>query len=320
MARLWQSLSERFNGVPARVIFSEDSTLTAEGFRWAPRSLLGSAAPSWFKINSKVQRFKAARLGTGSSLGIATPKGLRVRFPGCRIEVQPLIAGLDLHPWRGIMKLPLEDRVYLKHKETGQWRSVYDWERGQASMELSADEMAEWYRKADDPICRGIDVGRAALIHDITTSTGGLTTHHDMHPSLLVTIIDTSTAGKPNHGGLCVRKNRLLLFDPISDAEALVVESLRMLAGRIATEDVTAKLGAIDDRESDEYKAALENVRDRMKAVMLEFWEATPSFASAVSEVFGPDMKEAFWVTLPKFCSHDVFITDLPADQVWLVD
>ena len=49
-------------------------------------------------------------------------------------------------------------------------------------------------------------------------------------------------------------------------------------------EEVTLKLGAVNGQESDEYKAALENVRNRMKAVMLEFGEATPSFGSAVSQ------------------------------------
>ncbi|KAL2173914.1 uncharacterized protein P884DRAFT_264335 [Thermothelomyces heterothallicus CBS 202.75] len=58
-------------------------------------------------MDAKLLRFKTARLGTGSSLGIPTLEGLRMRFPGCRIQAQPLVAGLDLHPWRGILKLPL---------------------------------------------------------------------------------------------------------------------------------------------------------------------------------------------------------------------
>lgn len=110
-----------------------------------------------------------------------------------------------------------------------------------------------------------------------------------------------------------------MLFGPVSDAETFLVESLQVLTGKIAGEDVTLKLATIMDWKSDEYIAVLENVKNRMKAGILEFWEAQPSFGSAVSEVFGPKMKDLMWAGLPKCCSYDVFMTDLPADQCWLV-
>jgi len=112
--------------------------------------------------------------------------GLQVCFPECRIEVLPLAAGLSLHPWRAITKKPLEDHVYLRHKAPGRWLRVFDWKQSRASLVLSDAEMEKWYAKANNPMCRVIDEGNAALIHDITASSGSTASQHFAHPSLLV--------------------------------------------------------------------------------------------------------------------------------------
>ena len=112
------------------------------------------------------------------------------------------------------------------------------------------------------------------------------TSQQDMHPSLLVSIKKKSVAEESPNAPLRITKTCLLLFSPVSQTEGFLVDSLRELAGKIAVEDSTSKLGAIRDREGPEYRTALDKVRVRMKAV---------------AEVFGPGMKEHMWATTLTF-------------------
>ncbi len=65
---------------------------------------------------------------------------------------------------------------------------------------------------------------RIEEVHPLTTSTNAITVQHDMHPSLLVSVKNTFIIAEPTRSDICVHKNRLLLFYPISDAEAFMVE------------------------------------------------------------------------------------------------
>jgi len=76
-----------------------------------------------------------------------------------------------------------------------------------------------------------------------------------------------------------VHKERLLILTGVPDAEAPMVKGLQMLAGKLAADDITAKLQGIADGESNDYKQTVEELRRKTKAMMLEYWESTPAFA-----------------------------------------
>ena len=318
MARLWHSISTdpRFGGVPARVVFFEDETLTKPGYQWAPRSLLGAAAArSWFDESPKTTRWHSAG---AVNLGECTARGLRVRFPGWRIEVRALVPGLKLHPWRGVLRNPLEDMVYLKHEKTGRWLRAVDWKQSQKSQKLPEDQWTRWYQK--DPICRAIDKGNCALIRDnLTAISGGDAFGWGLHSCLMVSLEDPEAAREPVDGELCVHKKRTLLVHSLSKPEAVVASGLQALAMRLATEKVTIALAAITNKRGKRYTAALDDVKRRMKEVMGDYLEENLDFAKAVDQTL-PGIRQSVWAAIPKFFSHNAYVVDLPDSQCWVVD
>ena len=317
MALVWQAISVRYEGLPGRLIFFEDQPLRKPGFKWAPLSLLCPKYRSCFDLSARINRFSVAGYGE-PSMGMLTPIGLRVQFPGAKLEPRPLAHGLPLHPWKGIIK-PVEDMLFVKHEGTCRWFRIVDWARAKASEVLPLEEMREWDRREDSPLCRAIDKGNCMVIHDLPIAKDRLASaKHRMHPSLLV--IPQEPNNYSGNDGLRVQKHRLLIMDSLEGPEATVADGLNSLAMRMAAEDVTKKLLAVSDSEGEEYKAALAEVKKRMGEVALEYWDATPEFARAVHETMGPDMREWIWPAIPKFHSHDIVLVDLPDDQTWVVD
>jgi hypothetical protein len=121
-------------------------------------------------------------------------------------------------------------------------------------------------------------------------------------------------------GALKVRKQRTLVLKFIGAAESRALDGIRHLAGIMATDELTARLVSIPDKDGEEYKSAVHEMRLRMDAIATAYWDATPDFSDAVHQGIAPDMRDHVWRLIPKICSHDIFTEELSEEQVWLVD
>jgi hypothetical protein len=317
MARVWREIARVVGGIPPRVIFYEDNTIPLPGWRWAPRSLLGSAFPSWIDLNTKATRF-----GNFEIEGFAQPTelGLRVQFPGARLEPRPHWPDIPLHPWEGILKRPLEDTVYVYDEANSRWMQLTDMERSWVIYNLDEEGQEQWDRKANNPICRAIHQGNAALIYDHKLATTFVSKVGNIIPCLLVHTEDPPPGITREFDGLRAQRCRTVMLAPLDKTDSLVAEVFDEIAKKVANTEASRDMILIEDRTSETYKNLLETVKSGIKAEVAEVWRTRPDFVQAVHNTLGADMEEWVWAGVPKLCSHRIIATDLPVDQVWLVD
>ncbi|UKZ51105.1 hypothetical protein TrVGV298_004860 [Trichoderma virens] len=315
MARAWELMNKSLGSLPTRVIFYADEVLSIPGWRWAPRSLLGSSVKDpVLSIDERVLRL------AGDGLAVPTPLGLKVALPGCRLIPRPLVAGLPLHPWPGSINAT-EDQIIVRNAESGKWCRVIDWYRSKKIASWTDEERSAFDRKQNNPLCREIDSGRCILIYDEKSradgtiiacmaqieEVGGDFGHASITPIELQT-------------GLRVHRTRAVVMSPLSDEEVLMMTIFRDLATLVAIDQETSNLQTIEDRESEDWKNCMAKVKDKMKEVMAEAWKSSPELRQAVQNNIGPDLEEYMWAFIPKAFSHDVVVEETPSEQLWFVD
>lgn len=311
MCRVWELLSAAANGIPAHIIFYVDNPLGKSGWRWAPRSLLWSR-DSMFDVDARLLRF--IRTKPDTAVGVPTQFGLRVQFSGLLLKPQSLSPGLLLHPWEGVIK-NLEDMLVAHDPNTNKWYHIFDFYRTQMAMTWTLEQQKHYDNVANSPLCRAIHSGKIALIRADPEVT-------DSGQCLMVQVEEEkrTPSAVSQTQGLRVRSQRQVIIRELDASQVLVAQTMRQIAHRVANDDVTKMLLKVADRTKIEDKNGLEKVRQRLKDVTAEIWEANPTFARAVHDTVGPDMKNFMWVSAPKWFSHDILAQELPRSQTWFVD
>ncbi|KND93687.1 hypothetical protein TOPH_01923 [Tolypocladium ophioglossoides CBS 100239] len=329
MVRAWELLSRAHGGLPVRIIFFAEETLDVPGWRWAPRSLLGSSVRDpVMGIDERILRFAEGGVDTTQKdrgdrgqarAGMPTPLGWKVRLPGCRLVPKPHIQGLPLHPWPDVIN-PVEDQLLLRD-EAGRWVRIFDWYRSRKISVWTREERLGYDRRMDGPLCRSIDTGSCALIYDMPS------TFDQTRTCLMVQVEDVGSGDMQRAaldlGGetsLRARRERAVMLAQLSDVEAKFMDIMAALACRIASDEVTQGLLSIQDRSSEAWKEGTAKVSTRIKEVVKESWAAHPEMERAVRESLGPDLEDYIWVMIPKLFSHHVAMEELPSEQMWFVD
>ncbi|POR38277.1 Uncharacterized protein TPAR_01537 [Tolypocladium paradoxum] len=325
MVRAWELLSRANGGVPVRVVFFAEETLDVPGWRWAPRSLLGSSVSDpVMGIDERTVRFAKQDISQHEhdneyplSVGIPTPLGLKVRLPGCRLVPKSHIQGLPLHPWPDLIN-PVEDQLLLRD-EAGRWVRIFDWYRSRKIPVWTREERLAYDKRMDGPLCRSIDTGNCALIYDVP-STLDQTRACCMVQAEEVREGEAALDPRGEEMPLRARRERTVMISQLGEVEAGFMDTMRALACRIAADEVTQHLLSIKDRSSEAWNDGSAKVCTRMKEVVKESWAAHPEMEKAGRESFGPDLEEYIWVMIPKLLSHDVTMAELPSGQMWFVD
>jgi hypothetical protein len=91
------------------------------------------------------------------------------------------------------------------------------------------------------------------------------------------------------------------------------------LAEKLRGDEIT-KLLANSDRESNEYKKVLGDVKQRMKDLMKEAFDLQGGLKEAVRDIVGDGVEEYMWVTIAGWFANDNIGSWLADDQVWYVD
>ncbi len=103
MANLWDQIAAKYGGIPASILLLRYPKLNLEGYRWAPRTLLSEISGA--QASTRLLRW------TDPKLGIPTPNGLLVRFPGFRLRFSSRTGPLPRNPWCAIPRVVPEFRI-----------------------------------------------------------------------------------------------------------------------------------------------------------------------------------------------------------------
>lgn len=317
MIRTWELLNKLHNGLPPRLIFYADEVLSTHGWRWAPRSLLGSSVKDpTMGFDERMLRL----VGAPNVQGIPTPLGLKVAFPGCRLVPLPLAAGLSLHPWRGSIN-PSEDQIIIRQEESGKWYRINDWYRSKKLSSWTDDERSAFDREQNDPLCREIDSGKCVLIYDEKSRVNGMVV------ACMALIEDipenfnhSSVTSKELNTGLRVHRTRTVIMSLLSNEEVRMMANFRDLASTIASYQETFNLSAIKDRDSEEWKSCMSKIKTKMREAVAEALNSSPELAQTIKNTIGTGMEEYMWAFIPKIFSHTITMQETSSEQVWFVD
>ncbi|KAJ6441650.1 LOW QUALITY PROTEIN: HET domain-containingprotein [Purpureocillium lavendulum] len=262
---------QRQGGISVRVLFFLEEPLDVPGWRWAPRTLLGSSVRDpVIGIDERVLRFLKEDDVPGSVGTPAPPLGLRVTLRGCRLAPRPRAPGLPLDPWPGLIRKH-EDQVLVRRPHDGRgggWVRVMDWYRTRKIDAWTKEERLAHDERAAQPLQRAMATGRCALLYDVQTHAG------ELRACCLVQEVrdeadddddgardDDSTAlgsrstpeaaavamdmSPPPPPPLRVRRERTVLMSPLSDAEARMMDVMQDLADRVAADPATRDLLAL---------------------------------------------------------------------------
>lgn len=200
MLVMWRSFMEREGGIPARTIFWVDDPIPRPGWRWSPRTLLGSNsdAESILSAHAKSSRFYIAE-GQEPHIGRWTSRGLHVCFDGYRLVPVSWQDGADLHLWRPMLTLPRElgIPICVQTPEGPQWLKILDAVRSANVGTWSEEERRDYDRKVVCPISKEIETGNCALIQDIDLVGDPLAT--GIRAGILVQIVGEAHEARTNH-------------------------------------------------------------------------------------------------------------------------
>ncbi|KAK3324453.1 hypothetical protein B0T19DRAFT_477349 [Cercophora scortea] len=330
MRIVWEEIAKADDGIPARMVFLVDTPLPQPGWGWAPESLLGYG-DSAFNTPYKTLEYVDWPTGLDKSTvpnGVPTGHGLRVDLPGLTLEARPLVAGVPLHAWDGVLSANAkEDFVYFQDAaETGRWFRVQDWHTSVSAGNhpWTARRMTSHgpSDKPDShPLCTDVDSGKIALIKGEDNSP-----YRGMQ-WLMVEVLDDADGSPSLHGdekGRRVRWLRKVIVSEVPPQDIVVMVTLQRIARQVASGEATrefirAALQATDTT-SEEYAAAREGLRQELKDTMAETWKTDPEFVEAVTRTVGDGMEEYIWTAVPLWSAHLVVSRDVPQGHVWIVD
>lgn len=336
MAAVWKMAANMLNGIPPRAIFCVDNPLDIEGFRWAPRSLLAADSvgdsgadvkytfakrefrESSLDLSHRYTRFGCVAGTTMAELVLGTDvNGLRGRYPGFRIRVQPhealckmaLGEEVALHPWTGVLPWVVEDSVYVREEETGIWYHMCDYHLSRMIRRWTPEQTREWQLSVGQRLCGSMHNSRSAVIRNTNPYASS------QEGGLLVSI------ERDGDEELFVRRGLNVLIAKLSQAESLVANTMVALAAQLASEDITMAFLA-QQSSSPEWSSVRNQLKERMQQLVSDAWEARPGFATAAAKThrFGDDVRTDGWVLFAMAFSHRASLVRTPNDQVWLVD
>jgi hypothetical protein len=315
MQKVWRLISTKHGGIPSQTIFFEDPKLSGKGWRWASKSLLASQGP--YVMNTRMLRWLDTQLGK------LTPCGLRVQYPGYQISLKENYGdGKPRYPWPGRPRVP-ESWLQFRDIKTGKWYRIVDNKYAVLSKSWTTEEQRREYNELElFPLHDVADTGRAFLL---------LGKGEDMREGILAT-----AEQEPTKDDIAVRIERHVMVQDLGE-EGYVYDIIGKLALRLRSEEMTNThlrlyervRGDLEDSsamarqlamESEELKASIKCLKDRMIELLAEVVLEDIKFAEMVKKYWGDDFLENLWVLISDWFRRDIFGEKLEDEQVWFVD
>lgn len=302
MCRVWELLARSLGGIPSGIIFFEDDPIDLPGWRWAPRSLLTQRSSGVEPIT------RLARWASTQKNGSITDRGLKVQFPGMLLRPRARPLDMPLYPWEGIGRV--NEQVFFKNAPTSKWYKLRDRNVALNTNIWSKERLRQYKDTHQHLIIKAIQEGNCALIHDAD----------GRDYASLVSVLGEDQEPESPASSLLVHKVLDVLFSELNQSEVKVAETVNCLAQTLREEEITRKLLAVRDKETEQYKELLAVCKGRMKDLTAETWESNHEFVQAVHDSIGDDLEAYMWAQIAVCFADDNLAFDLPADQIWYVD
>lgn len=314
MARVWAALAEALGGISTSLVFYLEETLSLIGWRWAPKSLLGSLGEdSTMGMDERSLRFAVPLPITPLSLGIPTTRGLRMRAPGGHLRVAPLRENFGAEPWRGVTKRVIEAHVLIYRESTKEWYRIADWHRSRKLGSWSNEEQQAYDEKQPCPLFNCIKSNNAALIlKDL-----------DAGAEVMVGILGKAQECVDDDGeqkAVLFERERTVMCWRLGQRDLALLNKVIAISNRLADDPVTANLLACGEEASPEREECLAEVKKWLQTTVAQEWENDPDFAQLVDDIMGGDMEGSVWPLIVVEYSNIIYMKDSAEDQVWFVD
>lgn len=327
MQKVWELLAAKKGGIPALVIFFEEHRISAAGWRWAPRSLLG-VEKSIYQANVRIVRWAEGQQG------LPTPLGLKVHFPGFKISVSKYKDGKPRHPWPGLKRIP-EAYMHFRDSESGEWYMLSDKQYAYLSSKWRTEEEREEYNKLElFPLHDIADSDKALAI----MRGNGKEKGSNLHDALYAFPVPRDEIEfERGSDGLAVRTERHIIVNPLTPENGYIYTTIGKLAMELRADELTDKhlelyeqlKAAVGNspealkakmQENEEFKASMKELREKMKVVTAELMKVDDRFVEAVKANFGVSFLDDIWVLIQDWFHHDYLGEKLNDEQVWYVD
>lgn len=303
MKILWKLIAEKQGGIPASVIFFEDTRIDAIGWRWAPASLL-TTRPQLQTFDTRILRWNDRNLGQ------PTLNGLKVKLPGFRI----MHGKVDDHPWKGMARLP-ETNLFFRDVDTMQWYIIADKEYAVMSKSWTNEAREAYNALKRYPMNDLISKGDCFVVQ----GTGG----NDGILASLVPPNECAPATEPL-GGIPVRTEHHVICKEATPAQTIFLNSLEALAQELRNDELTGKLLTLDlqgtSGREDERAATLKTLKDKMKDMVRRAIEQSRDLGPAIDSIWGSEWRDLVWVCIGDWYYNDFKASKIPPDQIWYVD
>ena len=317
MKVVWKLLAEKFQSLPAQIIFFEERRIDAKGFRWAPRSFL-QAENAYLSPTLRKVRWD------DTQPGVVTERGLQVSYPGFQLHLAQYYDGKPRHPWRGRKRIP-EDSIPFRDSSSGEWYTISTKEHaielrhGTATQNSTGFPLHDFLHQNNNPS------GHSSEVFLLMTEIDEGETPH-AEKNAVDGILATGTF---QHPSTISRRSTILAnskYHVIVGALPATISALYNAAEQLALtlrgEEVTDRLLALSHLgvENEEYKVTLREVEQRMKDMMKQALERDEALKIGIRRTWGDDIDEYLWVAIGDWFNHAFLGERLREDQVWIVD
>ncbi|KAM3522899.1 hypothetical protein NHJ13051_005424 [Beauveria bassiana] len=314
MAAVWAALAETLGGLSTSLVFHLEETLSMKGWRWAPKSLLGSLGEdSTLGMDERSLRFGVPLPVTTLSLGMPTPKGLRMRAHGGFMTVTPIRENFDLHPWKGVTKRVIENHVLIHRELTGEWYRIADWHRSRKLGSWSDEEEKAYSEKHPSPLFDCIRSNTAALIfQDFETQAEAMVA--------ILGKVHECLDDDEEQKAMFFERERTVMCWRLGTKEVALLNKVIAISNRLADDQVTASLVACGKEASPQRDECLTKVKKWLESTVDREWKEDAEFAQLVEDTMGEDMEGSVWPLILVDYSNLISMKDSAEDQLWFVD
>ena len=300
------------------MIFLQEQNIDTVGWRWAPRSLLKAEAEP---MHTGSRELRWAQ----TPLGLPTERGLRVQYPGYRINIERYDDVRPRNPWPGFPRIS-EAYAQFRDAQTGQWYYIADKQYAFMAQSWTDDKQRADYNNLN-----------LFPLHDLADTDYSLIILNTSSKDAIFALPNSGTFKEPlEEGALHVRTERQLLVSPFDVDDGYLSDAIRKLALRLREDKLTdmhleifcrlrnesGDSKEVHDKmsEDEEFKASLEALKQKMKDMITEVIAEDKKFVQAVMITFGESFLQNVWVLIRDFFRHGYIGIKLSDDQVWFVD
>ncbi|OAA60851.1 HET domain protein [Cordyceps fumosorosea ARSEF 2679] len=309
MARVWAALAETLCGISTSVVFYLEETLSLKGWRWAPKSLLGSLGEdSTLGMDERSLRFSVPLPVTPQSVGMPTPRGFRMRAQGGLLRVAPLRENFSVLPWKGVTKRSIEAHVLIHREATDDWYRIADWHRSRKLGTWTEEERKAYDEAHPTPMFDCIRSDSAALVFN----------KFDVDAEVNVAILgkaqecaddgdeEEEEGGEGQQRAMLFERERTVMCWRLGEQEVALLNKVIVIANRLADDQVTANLLACGEEAGPERDNCLAEVRSWLEKTVDREWKQDPEFAQLVASAGKSTLAKTVIAKLPNFVRFSV--------------